>query len=127
MLCRSDCLWIGPASLPKGNKSRFSMGYDFQPDEWLLFFLCTFAAWRLTRMISYEMGPFDLLARFRRLMVNLHMGGLVECPHCLGFWISLGIVLLVYQINWTSILLIMALSGSVSLLVILTDGERSQE
>lgn len=78
-------------------------------------------------MISYEMGPFDLLARFRMLMVRLRMGRLVECPFCLGVWVSLGIVLLVYEINWMSILLVFALSGSVSLLVILADGENNSE
>ena len=78
-------------------------------------------------MISYEMGPFDLLARLRMLMVRLRMGRLVECPFCLGVWVSLGIVLLVYEINWMSILLVFALSGSVSLLVILADGENNSE
>jgi hypothetical protein len=102
------------------------MGYHLQPDGWFLFVLCVLAAWRLTRMISFEMGPFDLLARLRELMVHLRLSQLILCPHCLGFWISLLVVLLVYQINWMSALLVMALSGSVSLLMILTDGEREE-
>ena len=121
----SSCMRL--VSLPKGDRSRFSMGYDFQPDAWLLFVLCAFASWRLTRMISYEMGPFDLMARLRGLMVRLGMTGLIECPHCLGFWISLVVILLVYEINWTTVLLVVALSGSVSFLVMMTDTERIQE
>jgi len=61
------------------------------------------AAWRMTRLICYETGPFDLLLRFRKLLGFEHneegspvawpnglLPNLFACPWCLGLWISIG-------------------------------------
>ena len=45
--------------------------------------------WRLTHLISAEDGPFDLIIKFRKLLGNSFLGGLMDCFYCLSIWIGL--------------------------------------
>ncbi len=55
------------------------------------------AAWRMTALLSYERGPFDMFARLRRLLGFAHddegrpsvwpdgvLQNVIACPWCLG-------------------------------------------
>ena len=57
------------------------------------------AAWRLTALISYERGPFDVFLRFRQVLGFEHddkgepeswpgntLARIVSCPWCLGLY-----------------------------------------
>jgi len=72
------------------------------------------AAWRLTSLIAYEAGPFDMMPEVRLLMARNGLGKLVACFHCLGFWISLGVVGLTYGVSRRSALLAIAVAGATS-------------
>jgi len=88
---------------------------------WLV--ACWLAAWRLTALIAYEAGPFDVLSRLRVALARVRLQGLATCFHCLGFWISAAVVLLVYKIEVRSLLLILAVAGAVSISERLVGGE----
>jgi hypothetical protein len=88
---------------------------------WLV--ACWLAAWRLTALVAYEAGPFDVLSRLRLALARVRLHGLVTCFHCLGVWMSAVVVLLVYKIEVRSLLLILAVAGAVSISERLVGGE----
>jgi hypothetical protein len=88
---------------------------------WLV--ACWLAAWRLTALVAYEAGPFDVLSRLRVGLARIGLHGLATCFHCLGFWISAVVVLVVYKIELRTLLLILAVAGAVSLSERLVGGE----
>lgn len=76
-------------------------------------FVLSLACWRLSALISYETGPFEIFLRFREWIgishdegqpVEIHDTGggrlvfelaeLVSCVWCLSLWIGLALVLL---------------------------------
>ena len=80
---------------------------------WLV--ACWLAAWRLTALIAYEAGPFELLSRLRVALARVGLHGLITCFHCLALWMSAAVVLLVYEIQPRSLLLILAVAGAASI------------
>ncbi len=80
---------------------------------WLL--LSWLAAWRVTTMIRYEAGPFDLFAWLRVALVRVKLQRLVSCFHCTGVWVSAGVVLIVFGCHWMSIVIVLAVAGAVSI------------
>jgi hypothetical protein len=96
-----------------------------QPADASLFWLvaCWLAAWRLTALVAYEGGPFDVLSRLRVALARVGLQGFATCFHCLGVWISAAVVLLVYKIELRSLLLILAVAGAVSISERLVGGE----
>lgn len=73
------------------------------------------AAWRLTALLAYEAGPFELLSRLRVALARIGLHGLVTCFHCLAVWISAAVVLLVFEIEARSLLLVLAVAGAASI------------
>jgi hypothetical protein len=74
------------------------------------------ATWRVTHLLSHEDGPADVIVKFRaRLGVSL-FGSLMDCFHCLSFWVAAPAALyasrswLEWILNW------LALSGAACLL-----------
>jgi hypothetical protein len=86
-----------------------------QLSEPLLFVLSALAVWRVTALIAYESGPFRIVDRLRGRMVALGLERLVGCFHCLAVWVAAGVVLVVYDLTWWSLLLWPAVSGAVSI------------
>jgi len=80
---------------------------------WLV--ACWLAAWRLTALLAYEAGPFELLSRLRVALARVGLHGVVACFHCLAVWVSAAVVLLVYEIEPRSLVLILAVAGAVSI------------
>jgi hypothetical protein len=83
-------------------------------NNWLWLVITILCVWRVTSLLCYEAGPFDILSKFRKVFYKFHMEGLVECFHCMGFWVSAIIVLLVFQPGIYSIFIILAVSGGAS-------------
>jgi Protein of unknown function (DUF1360) len=53
--------------------------------SWYLFILLAFAAWRTFQLLAHD----DILGRPRRYVTKRpKMADFMECPYCLGFWIS---------------------------------------
>lgn len=61
------------------------------------------AAWRVSALVSYERGPFDVFLRFREMLGFKHgdngepwswpetpLAKLVSCPWCVGIWAAVG-------------------------------------
>jgi hypothetical protein len=92
---------------------------------WLV--ACWLAAWRLTALLAYEAGPFELLSRLRVALARVGLHGVVTCFHCLALWVSAAVVLLVYEIEARSLLLILAVAGASSMSERLLGGMRPPE
>jgi hypothetical protein len=83
----------------------------------LWFTIAVMAAWRLTRVIVLESGPWNSLAVGRRLASRLGFGSLIGCVHCLGLWISLVITLVTFRIDATTPLVWLGVAGATSALL----------
>jgi len=77
--------------------------------------LCWLAAWRVTAMLCYEAGPFELFSWLRVALAKVGLQRLVTCFHCAAVWVSAIVVLVVYEPRPRSLLLIFGLSGAVSI------------
>ena len=87
---------------------------DWSP--WFRLTLSVLATWRLSHLIAYEDGPFDVIVRLRARAGNGVLGRLMDCPYCLSFWIAAPLALilandlLAWGVAW------LAVSGGSSLL-----------
>ena len=78
------------------------------------------ATWRLTVMLWYELGPFDVFLRLRTWVGAYEMppervlGKLFACFWCLSVWVGLGVALVAWL--WWYALIPFALSGAAILL-----------
>ena len=75
-----------------------------------------FATWRLSAMLSYEIGPFGIFFRLRGLLgfnqfdngeevaPETFFGNLFACVWCLSVWIAIG-VWIAYRL-WTPTLIV---------------------
>lgn len=71
----------------------------------IILILAILATYRLAQLIAFDDGPFDLIARFREFLGRNAYRGLwvktladmINCPFCLGIWISLFITLSIRQ------------------------------
>ena len=78
------------------------------------------ATWRMTHLLANEDGPADIIVRVRVRLGRSFIGSLMDCFHCLSFWIAAPAALyisrgpLAWIFNW------LALSGAACLLQSLT-------
>ena len=56
--------------------------------EWLRLTLAVLATWRLSRLVAFEDGPWDVIARARRAAGGGMLGRLMDCPYCLSLWFA---------------------------------------
>jgi len=69
--------------------------------DWLQLVAVGMATWRVSAMVSYEKGPFDVFWRLRRMFAiehdqqgkpsswpNTFMAELLVCPWCNSIWIA---------------------------------------
>ena len=92
------------------------MLFHANPDAWISLVLVSLAVWRITTLICFEAGPFDVLVRFRRAGYKVGVGRVLECFHCTALWTSVAVVPLVYAPTRMSVLIIFATAGAASLL-----------
>lgn len=70
--------------------------------------LAILASYRVARMLALEDGPFDLFTKIRNAVDPNQLTWLgrgLNCPLCLGFWISFVIALLVPCATWQGFVL----------------------
>ena len=85
-----------------------------------LFVLGILAVWRVTHLLNAEDGPWNLLAKLRRLAASGFWGSLVDCFYCLSLWIAVPFAYFLGA-RWPErVLLWLALSGATCLLERLT-------
>ncbi len=85
------------------------------PDDLLWLLLSVFAIWRLTAMIVYETGPFEVLVALRRALVRIGLGRLVGCFYCLSVWTSCAVVL-VFPLSLATPLVFLGVAGAVAMI-----------
>jgi hypothetical protein len=54
---------------------------------WLL--VLVLAVWRATHLLHAEDGPWDVVARLRRLAARAGLARVFECFYCLSLWVAL--------------------------------------
>lgn len=94
------------------------------PIDALRLAVAALAAYRLSRLLAWEEGPFGALAGIRRALgaeklgedgqPATSLGRLAVCPYCWGVWVSLVFSLLVLFPSWAgdSFLLVFGLAGA---------------
>jgi len=87
---------------------------------WSRFAIASLVVWRLTHLLAFEDGPFDIIARLRRRAGESFFGKLLDCFYCLSFWIAALIVPMVVPFRETRparlVLVWIAVSGAACLL-----------
>ena len=88
---------------------------------WFRLVLGALAVWRVTHLLVYEDGPWDVVARLRRVAGSGGFGRLLDCFYCLSFWVAAPAALLI-SADWTERGLAWpALSGAAILLERMTE------
>jgi hypothetical protein len=85
---------------------------------WLV--LGTLAVWRVTHLLNAEDGPWNLLAKLRRLAGSGFWGSLLDCFYCLSLWIAAPFAYFLGAGWMERVLLWLALSGAACLVERLT-------
>jgi hypothetical protein len=95
--------------------------YELSPvnepiNQWLRFVIAALATWRVTHLIVYEDGPWEAIARLRKLAGSRFFGKLMDCFYCLSLWVSAAATFtLTFRLKeW--IMFWLALSGAACLL-----------
>ena len=83
---------------------------------WERFVLAVLATWRVTHLLAAEDGPADLIVRFRAHLGSGIFGKLMDCFHCLSFWVAAPMALFVSQTPLDLLLIWLALSSAACLL-----------
>jgi hypothetical protein len=65
---------------------------DWSP--WFRLILSVLATWRVSHLIAFEDGPFDVIVRLRARAGGGVLGRLMDCPYCLSLWIAAPLALL---------------------------------
>lgn len=74
----------------------------------LTILLCALAAYRLTRIVLMEDGPFDLMLKLRGAAdpdAETWIGKGLRCPWCVSFWVG---PVVVYAATYTAGLIVVA-------------------
>jgi hypothetical protein len=74
------------------------------------------AVWRLTHLFHAEDGPWDALARLRRLAGHSAWGKMLDCFYCLSVWMAVPFAAALGATWKEGLLLLPALSGAAILL-----------
>jgi hypothetical protein len=83
------------------------------PLLWLV--LSWLVAWRVTVMVRYETGPFDVFSWLRLGLARIGAQRLATCFHCTAVWVSAVVVSIVFEWHARSVLLILAVAGAASI------------
>ncbi|HZI58945.1 MAG TPA: DUF1360 domain-containing protein, partial [Verrucomicrobiae bacterium] len=85
-------------------------------NESLKFVVAALATWRVTHLIVYEGGPWDVIARLRRIAGAGFFGKLMDCFYCSSLWVSAAATVLlgVRPKDW--VLVWLGLSGAACVL-----------
>jgi len=70
----------------------------------------------LSRLVAFEDGPWDAVARLRRLTGDGMLGHLMDCPYCLSLWFAAPAALSLDQAMPEWVLTWLGVSGGASLI-----------
>jgi hypothetical protein len=87
-----------------------------KPGDWIWLMVSILAVWRLTSLICFESGPFDIMLKVRSSLYRLRLGKLIECFHCTALWISAFVTIAVYEFNIATLFLAIATAGGASII-----------
>jgi hypothetical protein len=85
-------------------------------NEWMAFVLGALATWRVTHLIAYEDGPWDVIASLRKMAGSSILGKLMDCFYCLSLWVAAAIAVAIAASVKEGLLLWLGLSGAACLL-----------
>jgi hypothetical protein len=85
-------------------------------NEWLEFVVAVLATWRVTHLIVYEDGPWDVIARLRKITGAGFFGKLMDCFYCSSLWVSAAATVLLGARPKARVLVWLGLSGAACLL-----------
>jgi hypothetical protein len=88
---------------------------------WSRFVIATFAAWRITHLLTREDGPGDVIFRARVALDSALVGRLLNCFYCVSVWVAAPLALLVCTDPIDRLLTWIALAGAACLFERLTD------
>jgi hypothetical protein len=80
------------------------------------FLLGALATWRAAALLVREDGPYDVLARLRRLAGRSLAGRALECFYCTSLWVAAPLAFWLSGATRTSVVVWLALSGAACLL-----------
>jgi hypothetical protein len=84
--------------------------------QWLRLLLAALATWRLTHLLAFEDGPWEIVARLRRRAGSGFWGSLMDCFNCLSLWVAAGVTAIVRPSRWDWPLVWLGLAGAACLL-----------
>jgi hypothetical protein len=84
--------------------------------QWLRLVLAALATWRLTHLVAFEDGPWQVIARIRRRAGSGFWGSLMDCFNCLSFWAAAGVTAVLRPLPWDWPLVWLGLAGAACLL-----------
>lgn len=87
-----------------------------EPKDWVWLVISVLAVWRLTSLICFEPGPFDVMLKVRHLLYRLRLGSLIECFHCTAIWIAAFVAIAVYKLSLATLFLAIAIAGGASII-----------
>jgi hypothetical protein len=84
-------------------------------NEWLRFLVAALATWRVTHLIVYEDGPWDVIARLRSRAGSGFFGRLMDCFYCTSIWAAAAATALLAPAPRDWVLVWLAISGAACL------------
>lgn len=85
-------------------------------NDWLKFVVAVLATWRVTHLIVYEDGPWDVIAKLRKMAGAGFWGKLMDCFYCSSLWVSAGTTFLLRVSLKDWLLMWLGLSGAACVL-----------
>lgn len=83
---------------------------------WFGLVIASLITWRITHLLSFEDGPWNLVVKFRKAIGSGFFGSLMDCFNCLSLWIAAAVTASVVD-GWKEWLLLwLAVSGAACLL-----------
>lgn len=92
---------------------------------WLV--LATLGVWRLTALLCYDRGPFEILTRMRGWLAAVGLSALITCFHCAALWTSLAVVLISFERRPATALVALGVAGGASIVERWLTGEDRSE
>ena len=88
----------------------------------LLILVAILATYRVAQFIVYDDAPFGLMNKARSYLGRKASGAkkygawwslaeLINCPFCVGLWVSLLVILFIFGVHWYSVLYWLAIAG----------------
>lgn len=83
---------------------------------WPKVFLAILSTWRVTHLVVHEDGPWDLIARLRKVLGSSWLGQLMDCFYCLSLWVAAPAALFVCGSRLEILFVWLAVSGGACIL-----------